>query len=76
MTWRAKIESLTVGCDSFLEVFHLSQLLKSGENSDGEVIEGWGAIWMAWREKIESLTVACDGLFEVLHLSQLLKAGE
>jgi hypothetical protein len=75
MAWRAKIESLTVVCDGFLEILHLSQLHKAGLNSAGEVIEGQGAIWMAWRVKIENLTVVCDGFLEILHLSQLLEAG-
>jgi hypothetical protein len=75
MAWRAQIESLTVICDSFLEVLHLSQLLKAGGNSVGEVINGCDAIWMAWRAKIESLTVACDTFLKILHLPQLLKAG-
>jgi hypothetical protein len=30
---------LTVVCDSFLEILHLSQLLEAGPNSVGEVIE-------------------------------------
>jgi hypothetical protein len=57
MAWRAKIKSLTVVCDGFLEILHLSQQLKAGEHSVGEVIEGCGAIGMAQRVKIESLTV-------------------
>jgi hypothetical protein len=76
MAWRQKIESLTVACDSFLEIFYLSQLLKAGVNSVGEVTEGREVEWMAWRAKIESLTVACDSFLKILHLSQLLKAGE
>jgi hypothetical protein len=40
MTWRAKIENLTVACDSFLEIPHLSHPLKAGGKSVGEVIEG------------------------------------
>jgi hypothetical protein len=40
MAWRAKIESLTVVCDGFLEILHLSQLLKAGGHSASEVIEG------------------------------------
>jgi hypothetical protein len=36
----AKIESLSVACDSFLEILHLSPLLEAGENGDGEVVEG------------------------------------
>jgi hypothetical protein len=40
MAWRAKIKGLTVACDSFLKILHLSQLLKASENSVGEVIEG------------------------------------
>jgi hypothetical protein len=39
MAWTAKIESLTVACDSFLEILHLSQLLKAGGNNAGEVME-------------------------------------
>ena len=39
MAWREKIESLTVAYNSFLEILHLSQVLKAGENSVGEVIE-------------------------------------
>jgi hypothetical protein len=39
MAWRVKIESLTVACDSFLEILHVSQLLKSGVHIVGEVIE-------------------------------------
>jgi hypothetical protein len=40
MAWRAKVESLTVAYDSFLEILHLSQLPKAGENSEAEVTEG------------------------------------
>ena len=40
MARRAKIESSTVACNSFLEILHLSQLLKAGGYSGGEVIEG------------------------------------
>jgi hypothetical protein len=36
----AKVESFTVTSDSFFEFLHVSQLLKTGENSDGEAIEG------------------------------------
>jgi hypothetical protein len=75
MAWRAKIESLTVACNGFLEILHLSQLLKACGYSVGEVIEGRGTIRMVWRVKIESLAVACNGFLEILHLSQLLKAG-
>jgi hypothetical protein len=42
MAGRAKIEGLTVACDGFLEILHLSQLLKAGGNSAGEAIEGCG----------------------------------
>jgi hypothetical protein len=40
MARRAKIEHLTMACDSFLEILHLPQLLKAHENSDREAIEG------------------------------------
>jgi hypothetical protein len=40
MAWRAKIESTTVVCDSFLEILHISQLLKAGGHSEGKIIEG------------------------------------
>ena len=40
MARRAKIKSLMVAFDSFLEVLHASQLLKSGANGGGEVSEG------------------------------------
>jgi hypothetical protein len=40
MAWGAKIESLTMARDSFLECLHLSQLLKVGKNGASEVIEG------------------------------------
>ena len=40
MAWRGERESLTVQCNSFVEILHLSQLLKAGANSGGEVIEG------------------------------------
>ena len=75
MAWRAKIEGLTVACDSFLEILHLSQLLIADENSDGEVIEGYGAVGMAWRAKIKSSTVPCNSILDILDLSQPLKAG-
>jgi hypothetical protein len=39
MAWRAKIESLTVACNGFLEILDLPQLLKAGANSTGEVTE-------------------------------------
>jgi hypothetical protein len=74
MAGRTKMKSLTVACDSFLQILHLSQLLKAGGHSAGEVVEGCGAIGMAWRAKIESLTVVYDSFLEILHLSQLLKA--
>ena len=34
------MESLTVAYNSFLEILHLSQLLKAGAKSVGEVMEG------------------------------------
>jgi hypothetical protein len=37
---KEKVESLTVVCDSFLEILHLSQLLKAGGNSAGKITEG------------------------------------
>jgi hypothetical protein len=40
MSGRVKIESLTVVCNSFLEILHLSQLVKAGAQRAGEVIEG------------------------------------
>jgi hypothetical protein len=69
MAGRPKIKSLTVICDSFLEIIHLSQLPKAGGNSIGKVAEGCGAIWMACRAKVKSLTVAYDSFLEILHLS-------
>jgi hypothetical protein len=39
MPRRAEIESLTVACNSFLEILYLSQLLKSEGNDNAEVIE-------------------------------------
>ena len=33
------MESLTVAYNSFLEIHHLSQFLKAGEHSVGEVME-------------------------------------
>jgi hypothetical protein len=74
MARRAKIESFTVAFDSFLEVLHLSQPLKSGANIDGKVIEGLGTVWMIWRAKNDRLTVGCYSFLEVLYLSQLLKS--
>jgi hypothetical protein len=74
MARRAKIKSFTVAFDSFLEILDLSQLLKLGENTVGEVIEGLGVICMARRARIERLTVACNSFLEILHLSQLLKS--
>jgi hypothetical protein len=52
MAWRAKIESLTVVYDGFLEILHLSQLLEAGLKNVGEVVQGYGAIWMSWRAKM------------------------
>jgi len=72
----AKIESLTVECDSFLKIFHLSQLLKACGNSVGKAIEACRATWMACRRKNESFMVARDSFLEILHLSHMLKAGE
>jgi hypothetical protein len=40
MAWRAKIESFTVACGNFLEILHISQLLKAHGQSAGEVMEG------------------------------------
>jgi hypothetical protein len=39
MAWRAKIESLPEACDSFLEILHLSELLKATGHSVGKVIQ-------------------------------------
>jgi hypothetical protein len=75
VTRREMIESLTLACNSFLEILHLSQLLKAGENSGGEVIEGCGASWMPGRVKSECVIIVRNCFLEILHLSQLLKAG-
>jgi hypothetical protein len=40
MGWRVKTESFMVACNSFLKIVHLSELLKSGAKSIGEVMEG------------------------------------
>jgi hypothetical protein len=73
MAWRAKVERFTVTCDGFLEILHPSQLRKVGGKSNGEAIEGYGAI--AWRVKVKSLMMACDCFLEILHVSHLLDAG-
>ena len=74
MAQRTKIKSLMVACNSFLQIPHLSQLFKAGENIDRKAIEGRGAIWMAGRTKIKRLAVACDGFLQVLHISEPVKA--
>jgi hypothetical protein len=40
MAWRTKTKSMTVACDSLLEIIHVSQMLKAGGHGVGEVIEG------------------------------------
>jgi hypothetical protein len=40
MTWRTKIKSSTVACDRFLEILHLSHLLKADDKGDAKVVEG------------------------------------
>jgi hypothetical protein len=75
MARRAKIESFAMACDGFLEIIYLSQQLKAGGHSGGEVMQVPRAMWMAKGGKIESFTVACDGFPEIFRLSQMLKAG-
>jgi hypothetical protein len=60
--------------NGILKIFHLSQLLKTGGNGDGEVIEKCGATWTAERAKDESLSEVPDGSLQVIHPSQLLKS--
>jgi hypothetical protein len=62
MTGRAKVESLSVARNSFLQILRLSQLLEESGNGAGKAIERRGAIWMTEGAKGESMSVVCDGL--------------
>jgi hypothetical protein len=76
MTGREKNESFSVILDGLLQVLHLSQLVESSKNGVSEVIERWGAIWMAGRTKSDCVIEVRNGLLQVVHSSQLLKAFE
>ena len=68
MARRAKVKSLMVVCDSFLEILHLSQLLKAGQNSSSEVVEGQRSIGMTEGIAVNGFDGAVRG--EVLHPSE------
>jgi hypothetical protein len=69
MSKRTKIERFTVTCNSFLQILHLSQLLKAGTNIDSEVIQGFRTIRMAGRPSIERLAFIYDGDLQILQTS-------
>jgi hypothetical protein len=51
VTGGIQIESVTVVCDSLVQIIYPTQLLESGENGTSEVVERCSAIWVAGRTK-------------------------